>query len=299
MEFTTTEAEAGERLDRLLAAHVPSVSRMRLRQALDELQVTVDGQVQPAGFRVPAGASVSLNADLDGATAMTPEAIPLTIYFEDDQLVVVEKPAGMVVHPTGRHRTGTLANALAHHFNVVGAADPPIRPGIVHRLDRSTSGLMVIAKTQRALTRLTIQFQEKRVHKQYLALVHGRVLADSGEWHAPIGADPEAWPRWGVRETGRPGESHFQVQQRFPEHTLLMLEPITGRTNQLRLHSAHFSHPIVGDDLFGRGADPELGRLFLHAHHLEFTHPVSGTRVEYHSPLPPELSRYISHVPAA
>ena len=299
LEFVTTEAEAGERLDRLLAAHVPGISRMRLRQALDEFGVIVDGEVRAAGYRVPAGASISLRLDLAGVTAMTPEPIPLTIYFEDEVMIVVEKPSGMVVHPTGGHRSGTLANALAHHFNVAGAADPPIRPGIVHRLDRATSGLMAIAKTQQALSRLTVQFQEKRVRKGYLALVHGLVTPDAGEWHAPIGADPEAWPRWGVREGGRPGESHYQVQQRFREHTLLDLVPITGRTNQLRLHAAHFGHPIVGDELFGRGAEPELGRLFLHAHHLELTHPVSNERLTFSSPHPAELTQYLQSLPRA
>lgn len=320
VEFVTTEAETGERLDRLLAAHVPTVSRMRLRQALDEQQVTVDGEVRPAGYRVAAGVTVLLRLDLDEATAMTPEAIPLTIYFEDETIIVLEKPAGMVVHPTGGHRAGTVANALAHHFNVGGAAYPPIRPGIIHRLDRATSGLLVVAKTQKALSRLTVQFQEKRVRKEYLALVHGQVAAEEGEWHAPIGAEPDAWPRWGVREGGRPGESHFRVRQRFsvesrpaetelqdharrcPEeagraaYTLLALEPITGRTNQLRLHAAHFGHPIVGDELFGRGAAPELGRLFLHAHHLEITHPLTNERLAYSSPLPVELRRFLERL---
>jgi len=293
LEFVTTEAEAGVRLDHLLAAHVPTTSRMRLRQALDQLQVTVDGKAQSAGHRVPAGATVSLRLELDETTAMTPEAIPLTVYFEDDVLIVVEKPSGMVVHPTGGHRTGTLANALAHHFNVAGAADPPIRPGVVHRLDRATSGLMVVAKTQQALSRLTVQFQEKRVSKEYVALVHGVVTTDEGEWHAPIGADPEAWPRWGVRENGRPGESRFRVRRRYREHTLLELVPITGRTNQLRLHSAHFGHPIVGDELFGRGAEPALERLFLHAARLEFTHPASNERMMFSSPLPAELGAFL------
>lgn len=294
MRFLVKEAEAGERLDRILAVHAPTVSRMRLRQALDEGQVQVDGVVQPAGFRVPAGAAVSLELDSLGATAMTPEPLPLILYDEDEELLVVEKPAGMVVHPTGGHRSGTLVNALAYHLNVAGQADPPIRPGLAHRLDRATSGLMVVAKTQRALSRLTVQFQEKRVRKEYLALVHGRVTSDGGEWHAPIGADPLAFPRWGIREEGRPAESRFRVERRWRDYTLLALEPVTGRTNQLRLHTAHFGHPIVGDDLFGRGAEPGLGRLFLHAHFLEFTHPASGARLAYSSPLPAELQAYLA-----
>ena len=298
MEFTVSDAEGGERLDRLLAARIPLVSRMRLRQALDQEEVRVAGEPRPAGWRVPAGVVVRVEADLDAATAMTPEPIPLDVRFEDAQLIVVEKPAGMVVHPAGRHRSGTLANALAYHFNVAGAADPPIRPGLVHRLDRATSGLMVVAKTQRALSRLTVQFQEKRVRKRYLALVLRAVSEAEGEWHAPIGSDPEAMPRWGIRESGRPATTHFWVRERFLAHTLLELEPITGRTNPLRLHCAHFGHPIVGDDLFGVGPDPELPRLFLHAYRLEFHHPATGERLEFEESLPGGLSEHLDRLRA-
>jgi 23S rRNA pseudouridine1911/1915/1917 synthase len=293
LEFIVRAGEAGERLDRVLAARVPSLSRMRLRQALDEGGVSVNDLIRPAGWRVSAGDSVRLEADLDEPSAMTPEPIPLSILAEDEHLVVVDKPSGMVVHPAGRHRGGTLANALAYHFNVAGEADPPVRPGMVHRLDRATSGLMVVAKTQRALSLLTVEFQQKRVRKRYLGLVHGRLDADQGEWEAPIGSDPEATPRWGVRPAGRSARTRFQVCQRLPRHTLLELEPVTGRTNQLRIHSAHFGHPVAGDELFGRGPEPELGRLFLHAHRLAFTHPASGRPCSFESPLPAALLEYL------
>ncbi|MFN3649227.1 MAG: RluA family pseudouridine synthase [Armatimonadota bacterium] len=294
MRFEVSPREDTERLDRVLSARIPGLSRMRLRLALDREEVRVNGLPRPAGWRVSAGDLVTAELDLDEQSAMTPEEIPLRIYFEDDALAVVEKPAGMVVHPAGRHRSGTLANALAHHFNVLGGAEPPVRPGMVHRLDRSTSGLIVIAKTQRALSRLTVQFQQKQVEKRYLALVHGAPEGEAGEWEAPIGSDPEAFPKWGIRETGRPAHTRWRVVERLPEHTLLELEPVTGRTNQLRLHCAHFGHPIAGDDLFGRGSEPELGRLFLHAFRLVFTHPVTSARMEMESPLPPELERYLA-----
>ncbi|MGV3720190.1 MAG: RluA family pseudouridine synthase [Actinomycetota bacterium] len=290
MEFVVSPAEAGERLDVILARRVPELSRMRLRKALDEGGVRVDGELRPAGWRAAAGGLVLADLDLTAATAMTPEPISLDVLFEDEALIVVNKPAGMVVHPVGWRRSGTLLNALAYHFNVMGAAEPPVRPGLVHRLDRSTSGLMVVAKTQAALSRLTVQFQQKRVRKQYLALVHGGVELDSGEWSAPIGSDPEAWPRWGVREGGRPALTRFRVRERFAAHTLLELEPVTGRTNQLRLHTAHFGHPILSDDLFGRGLEPGLERLFLHACRLEFTHPVHREVCVFESALPPELA---------
>jgi len=293
MEFVVEPAEDTERLDRILARRVPRLSRMRLRQAIDEQCVRVNGAAQPAGWRARAGDHVEADLPAEAVTAMTPEAIPLSIVYEDEAFVVVEKPAGMVVHPAGRHRSGTLANALAHHFNVVGAAQPPIRPGIVHRLDRATSGLMVVAKTATALSRLTVDFQQKRVEKRYLALVHGRVQPETGDWEARIGSDPEAVPRWGIRETGRPAQTRYEVRERFADHTLLELEPVTGRTNQLRLHCAHFGHPIAGDDLFGRGAHDSLGRLFLHAHRLAFAHPLTGEPRGFMSDLPDELDAFL------
>ena len=282
------------RLDQFLARRVPSVSRMRLRQAVDAGESHVNGEARPAGWRVSMGDSVRLLLDSEQTSGMTPEAIPFAVLYEDHCLIVLEKPAGMVVHPAGRHRSGTLLNALTHHFNVVGAADPPIRPGLAHRLDRSTSGLMVVAKSQEALSRLTVGFQRREVTKRYTALVHGHLPDPAGEWDAPIGAAADASPRWGVRPEGRPARTRFQVREQCSRHTLLELEPVTGRTNQLRLHCAHFGHPIVGDELFGTGGEPELGRLFLHAHLLCFYHPVSGEALSFESPLPDELARYLA-----
>jgi 23S rRNA pseudouridine1911/1915/1917 synthase len=283
------------RLDETLAELLPHASRMSLRGALDDGSVRVNGEVRAAGWRVSAGDCILPPVELPASWAMVPEPIPLPILYEDEDLVVVDKPAGMVMHPAGRHRSGTLANALAHHFNVAGGADPPIRPGIVHRLDRSTSGLVVVAKTQRALSRLTIQFQNKQVTKRYLALVHGRVEPDAGEWDAPIGANPGATPKWGIREDGRPARSRCWVRGRFSGYTLLKLEPVTGRTNQLRLHAAHFGYPIAGDTLFGtdREQDPPA-RLFLHACRLELRHPSTGAPLRLETGLPPPLAEFIS-----
>jgi 23S rRNA pseudouridine1911/1915/1917 synthase len=292
--FVVCDAEDRCRLDVFLAARISGVSRMRLRMALDQRQVLVNDAAQAPGWRLAAGDVVEVPAELaNAATGMTPEPIPLEILFEDEHLVVVVKRAGMVVHPAGRHTSGTLVNALAHHFNVANAADPPIRPGIVHRLDRATSGLMVVAKTQQALSRLTVQFQRKEVSKRYTALVHRCVNEDAGQWSAPIGSDPEATPRWGIRGDGRPALSRFSVIERMPAHTLLGLEPVTGRTNQLRLHCAHFRHPIVGDALFGVVTD-DLDRLFLHADHLEVRHPGSGHAMAFHSALPERLAAYLA-----
>lgn len=288
--FEIGPALDGRRLDEALAALVPGLSRMRLRTLLDAGEVRVNNAPQAAGWRVSVGDRLEVSADLEGVSAMTPEPIPLEILFEDSHVVVVVKPAGMVVHPAGRHRSGTLANGLAYHFNVVGAADPPIRPGMVHRLDRATSGLMVVAKTQQALSRLTVQFQNKTVMKRYLARVHGRVEPEEGEWSAPIGSDPTATPKWGIRESGRAALSRYRVLKHGADWTDLELEPVTGRTNQLRLHCAHFGHPIAGDALFGR-ADDGFDRLYLHAWLLEFRHPDSGEMLRFESGAPWEVSR--------
>lgn len=295
-DWRVSPEESGLRLDELLARRYPSVSRMRLRQLIEEGAVRVDGAARPPGWRVAAGDRVRLRFESDTPTAMTPEPIPVPVLYEDEDLAVVDKPAGMVVHPAGQHRSGTLANALAHRFNVEQRADPPIRPGIVHRLDRATSGLLVVAKNQEALSKLTKAFQNRQVVKRYLALVRGQVPEETGTWQAPIGPDPKASPRWGVRPGGKPATTRFRVVERFPEHTLLELEPVTGRTNQLRLHAAHFGHPIVGDELFGAGPEPGISRLFLHAHRLEFPHPRTGERLRFESPLSPRLRHYLDSI---
>ncbi len=294
MEFEVSQEESGGRLDVVLATRVTHVSRMFIRTLIDHEEARVDGVPRPAGYHLKPGERVSLTVPEDAPTAMTPEPIPLSVLLEDSHLIVLEKPAGMVVHPAGRHRSGTLVNALAHHFNVAGGAIPSIRPGLAHRLDRATSGLMVVAKTQVALSRLTVAFQQKRVEKRYLALVQGCQADDSGDWHAPIGNDPEERPCWGIREEGRPAHTRYRVVERFACHTLLELEPVTGRTNQLRLHCAHFGHPIVGDELFGAGTAPGLERLFLHAHRLTFPHPMSSVALSFESPLPDELLAHMA-----
>ena len=225
----------------------------------------------------------------------------MPVLFEDDHLAVVEKPAGMVAHPTAHWRGGTLVNAMAHHFNQDPTA-PIIRPGLVHRLDRLTSGLMVVAKSEAALSHLALAFHERQVEKQYVALVHGEIAEEAGTISAPIGRDPDARPRWGVRPGGRHAETRFRIKERFPHATLLEMEPVTGRTNQLRIHAAHHGHPVLGDPDFGRDRadqnaphlpEPPPLRLFLHAARLAFHHPVSGERLAFHSPLPPELHDYL------
>jgi 23S rRNA pseudouridine1911/1915/1917 synthase len=246
---------------------------------------------------------------------MTPEPVALEVVYEDEQLIVVVKPAGVLVHPTLGVKRGTLANALVYHLNRPRIAEPGlkndesqsrdvesaavsgsqaesgaqhsfVRPGIVHRLDRDTSGLLVVAKTRDALSRLSQHFQRRLVEKRYVAVVAGRVEADEQSIVAPIGRDAEARPAWRVAEDGKRAETRLRVLERGARRTLLELEPVTGRTNQLRIHCAHVGHAIVGDRLY---AGDEHARLCLHASRLAFRHPATNAWTEFLSPPPAEI----------
>ena len=285
-QFNVEEGDAGARLDRFLAARLPSLSRMRIASLVAAGACAVNGSAAHSGFKLHSGDSVEIAFDeaaSDGA--MTPESIPLVILHEDGDLLVVDKPAGMLVHPTRSVKTGTLANALAHHLN--RDSQTLVRPGLPHRLDRATSGLMVVAKNQRALAILARHFHRRLVEKRYLALVHGRVRQDEMTISAPIGRVEEAWPKWRVTEAGRAAESRLRVVERRATLSLVELEPVTGRTNQLRIHCAHAGHPVVGDDWYGSAAE---SRLCLHAARLAFNHPSGGGRVEFASALPEEIA---------
>lgn len=335
-QFRIDERNSGGRVDEFFASRFGSLSRMRIASLIDSGACVVNGAAARAGYRFVAGDCVEVSFDDGAPTAMSPEPIPLEIVFEDAHLLVVVKPAEMLVHPTMSVKTGTLANALAYHLNKSSIEDggskiensdlseidpqssvlnpqPVTRPGIVHRLDRATSGLMVIAKTPRALTVLSNHFRKRLVSKRYLASVHGSVEAEAGSIIAPIGRDPTRQPQWRVLETGRPAETRFKVLDRMERTTLLELEPVTGRTNQLRIHCAHIGHPIVGDNLHCglQNADCELTssgsqkdqsairdsqfavRLCLHAWKLAFHHPASGEWMEFASPLPAAMAAMV------
>ena len=256
----------------------------------------VNGAAAHAGRRLSAGDLVEVESEGDVPNSMTPEPLPLEVVYEDEQIVVVVKAAGVLVHPTLGVKRGTLANALAYHLNRKlidenGAVENPvpatfIRPGIVHRLDRDTSGLLVVAKTQGALSRLTQHFQRRLVEKRYAAVVGGLLKDDELNVSAPIGRVEDARPPWGVLESGKPAETRLRVVERGARRTLVELEPLTGRTNQLRIHCAHLGHPIVGDAAY---AGEPHERLCLHAARLAFRHPATNELVEFVSPPPPEL----------
>lgn len=314
------EERAGVRLDRFLASELGGLSRMRIANLISAGSCLVNKTEAQPGYHLRPGDLIEITITDGPPTSMDPEPIPLEIVYEDSHLLVVVKPSGMLVHPTRSVKRGTLANALAYHLNFKSETSDiksVVRPGIVHRLDRDTSGLMVIAKTQRALSILSRHFNRRLVHKRYVALVEGRLSMDEGAICAPIGRDPEHKPHWRVMDDGKAAETRFRVLERRSAITMVKLEPVTGRTNQLRIHCAWAGHPILGDLLYGGGqgkedlksqisnlklqipdprpptSDPSL-RLCLHAVELAFHHPAGGEWMEFHSPLPPDVTKVLS-----
>jgi 23S rRNA pseudouridine1911/1915/1917 synthase len=288
----TFEFEVGPtrpRLDEFVAAQLPKVSLTRIRRLIAEGDVLRNGEKSVKGARLAAGDRVSVKIFTAEKSAATPEPIPLDILYEDDHLVIVNKPVGLLVHPSRSEKSGTLTNGLAYHFwQTAGSA---IRPGLVHRLDRNTSGVIVIAKTPRAHRTLSKHFRERRVKKFYLALVCGTVEQEQGEIEAPIGYDPKVWPHWRVMSDGRSAKTHFKVKRRLGTHTLLELEPLTGRTHQLRIHCNLIGHPIIGDPIYSSQVDPlaalhKLKYHLLHASRLLFRHPATNAEMDFEAPMP-------------
>jgi 23S rRNA pseudouridine1911/1915/1917 synthase len=266
----------GPRLDDFLADRAPLMSRMHLQSSVRSGAVLVDGRREPPGFRLHAGAQVEARLDAARASAMTPEAIPLDVIWEDEVLAVIVKPAGMLVHPTRGVKGGTLANALSGRWNT--AASPPIRPVFVHRLDKGTSGLMVVAKTREAGAQLSLSFASGSVSKRYYAWLDGVIAEDERMIDAPIARSSEQRPQWRVSAEGKPSLTRLRTLRREPQRTLVELLPITGRTNQLRIHCASIGHPVTGDGAYG-GSGAE--RLFLHSSHLAFPDPAGGTILRF------------------
>ncbi|MDQ3800787.1 MAG: RluA family pseudouridine synthase [Acidobacteriota bacterium] len=295
LHFQVEEASRRLRLDEFLFDKIRGVSKMYLRDLIKTEKCLVNGTVENRGYRLRANDFVEIELDCRVERAMKPEPLPLEIVYEDAEIIVVNKAAGMLMHPNFAQKTGTLLNGLSYYLNEspepgvesrekesgsrfsTPKARPFIRPGLIHRLDRETSGLVVVAKTLRAHRILSDHFRRKLVEKKYFALVEGVVKEDSGVILAPIGRDAEI-RLWRVREDGKHAETRFWVKERFSDSTLLELEPVTGRTNQLRVHCLHIGHPIVGDEWHSRR---EFPRLCLHAYKLSFWHPNGNRRMEF------------------
>lgn len=298
--------EAGQRLDVFLARVVAGQSRSAVAAWIRAGFVQVNGAV-PAktGVKLEPGDRVEIELPPPAAEHLAPEPGPLEILFEDDALAVLDKPAGLVVHPAGPRRTGTLVNRLLHHFNSLSQLGGETRPGLVHRLDQETSGVMVVAKTDAAHRALAAQFAARKVEKLYLTVVRGEFKeADPIRIEAPIGRHPRDRKKMGVVEGGRAALTRVEVLQPLGHHSVVLARPLTGRTHQIRVHLAHVGHPVLGDTLYGYRPDLACRRLvrqamthrsgaYLHAWRLAFRHPAGGERMVFTAPLPEDFLRLL------
>ena len=298
MRLTVTAGEAGRRLDHAIHERLPQYSRSRIQEWIRAGRVAVNSAAARASQAVRAGDVVDVEPAEPPPLRAAPEDIPLRVLYEDDDLVAIEKPAGMVVHAGAGVHSGTLVNALLHRFGALSNAGGPMRPGIVHRLDRFTSGVLLVAKQDAAHQALAAQFAGRQVEKTYVALVHGRVAKDTERIERPIARDPKRRIRMTTRlDRGRAAWSEYRVLRRFAKFTLLEVRIGTGRTHQIRVHLSSLGHPVAGDTLYGAPAkvpgQPPLGRYFLHARRIRFRQPSSGKEIVIESALPAELETWL------
>jgi 23S rRNA pseudouridine1911/1915/1917 synthase len=296
--------KAGERLDRFLAETMPELSRSRIRKLIDEGLVRLPGGPAKASARLKGSEEITVIVPPPRPIDLAPEDRPLRVLFQDAHLMVVDKPAGMVVHPAPGHSRGTLVNVLLFQAEGLSGIGGALRPGIVHRLDKDTSGILVAAKTDEAHAGLSRQFSSHRMERRYHGIVRGRPPAAAGTVATRVGRHPVHRKKMAVlREGGRPAVTHYRLLETFGPFSLVEFRLETGRTHQVRLHCAHLGCPIVGDAVYGRtekvviGKGEEArttapGRLLLHAFHLGFLHPVSGERIDFTVPDPPAFAEF-------
>ncbi len=302
IELRPERVDIGMRLDKYVAREVGDLSRSYLQQLIDEGKVLVDGQTRRSAFKLTPGEVIVVDVPAPVVDEVLPEAMDLDIVYEDDDVIVLNKPAGLVVHPAPGHASGTLVNGLIHHAPsmTVGGS---LRPGIVHRLDKDTSGLIVAAKNDRARNSLVAQWEARTVEKRYIALIHGLLEEDQVTIDAPIGRDPMQRQRMAVIPAGRNAVTHLRATERFRNANLTLVEAEieTGRTHQIRVHAAFIKHPIIGDEVYGRlrsdgkRTDSRVRRQFLHAAVLAFDLP-DGTRMRFESPLPTDLGKALGRI---
>lgn len=278
----------GERLDKFLALKQEDLSRAYISALVARGLVTVNGTTAKASYRLKGGELLEIEVAPPPPSTLSPQDIPITVVYEDEDLLVVDKPAGMVVHPAPGHPLGTLVNALLARLPDLRGVGEGVRPGIVHRLDKDTSGLMVVAKNRQAHEYVSSQIKERAIRKVYIALATGVLEPAEAIIRARIGRDSRNRKRMAVVEWGREAETSYRVMERLPGFTLVEAVPKTGRTHQIRVHFSSLGHPLAGDSLYG-GKDPRLDRQFLHAHILGFRLPTTEEYVEFTSPLPVEL----------
>lgn len=300
---------SSERLDRFLDTELPDLSRSALKRLIEDEQVLLDGKPAKAGYKLRGGEQIQVMIPPPVPTEALPEAIALEILYEDADLVVIDKPAGMVVHPAAGHRGGTLVNALLHHCGDLAGIGGELRPGIVHRIDKDTSGVIVVAKNDQAHQHLAAQFKAHSIERRYVALVHGLVQNTQGTIDKPIGRHPTQRKKMSTRcRQGRRAVTHWSVLRRYDRDrlTLLELRLETGRTHQIRVHFADLNLPLVGDPMYSttsringlpdtaiRKLTSQLQRQALHARVLAFDHPRTGERLTFSSPIPADLTRVL------
>jgi 23S rRNA pseudouridine1911/1915/1917 synthase len=310
--FTFEPGRSAERLDRFLAESLPELTRSQVKKLIDDGRVLLGGAPAKAGEKLKGGESLAITLPAAVPAEAQPEAILLRVLYEDRHLIVIDKPAGMVVHPAPGHQGGTLVNALLHHCQDLAGIGGELRPGIVHRLDKDTSGVMVAAKDDLTLNALARQFKAHSINRRYLALVHGLVPADRGTVDQPIGRHTtERKKMSGKTRSGRRAVTHWRVLARFDRDRLTLVELTleTGRTHQIRVHFSEMNHPVAGDPVYGSSSraqsltDPDLRRRLLalhrqalHARVLGFIHPASGTYMEFESPLPEDLRAILDYL---
>lgn len=288
LTFCIEEDEIGERLDKVIAQRLDELSRTQIQDLIKEKRVLVNDASSKPAYRLEAEDCVSVEVPVDQALEIVAEAIALDVLYEDEHLVVINKAAGMVVHPAHGNESGTLVNAILArwpHIRTIG--DDPERSGIVHRLDKDTSGLILVALTQDAQDKLMAQFQERSIEKHYLALVERHPPNDRGRIEAPIGRHPKQFKRMAVQANGKESVTEFFVREFYGDYAFLDVFPKTGRTHQIRVHLAFIHCPVVGDQVYGyRKQRIKMKRLFLHAHRISFSHPDTGERLSFEAPLP-------------
>jgi 23S rRNA pseudouridine1911/1915/1917 synthase len=298
--FRVPERDHGKRLDQILAAAGPNLSRSQAKKLIEGGMILLNDKATKPSAAVKTGDQVSGNLPSPKPLVLIPEPLPLTVLYEDSSIIVIDKPPGLVVHPAPGNFSGTLVNALIYHCKDLAGINGVLRPGIVHRLDKETSGVMVVAKDDEAYQQLTKQFRNRTIDKVYLAIARGKFNQDDGVIDAAIGRHPTERKRMSTHaRRGRSALTHWKVRERFDGSTLLEIFPKTGRTHQIRVHLSSLGHPLLGDPLYGKRGTPRdtflresssrLKRQALHAYRLGFIHPRTGERVEFVSPLPPDM----------
>lgn len=295
-QFIVEDVSTGERIDKYLVTCYDELSRSEIKKYFDENKVSVNGKVVKPSYKVNNGDQIEVDEIKELEIDIVPENIPLEIVYEDDDVLVVNKPSGMVVHPAPGHATGTLVNALRYHCQSLSTMGGEARAGIVHRIDKDTSGLLIVCKNNYAHRIISDQLRDKTTKRVYVAIVTGSISHNLGKIDAPIGRDPDNRQKMAVVANGKNAVTHFKVIDRFRDFTLVELQLETGRTHQIRVHMAYINHPVFGDPLYGvKKQTTEYGQ-YLHAKTIGFVHPRTNEYLEFTSELPPQFTEKLAEL---